>query len=97
MGTLPLWSLGVQPPWLALDSRSLLGPGMGLWQRWGFRWRHHRIRRLFGALIRVKGESSEEAEQAVEQGFELISGGKQGWSYVSAGEIEYLRNVLKGL
>lgn len=74
-----------------------LGPGMGFWQRMGFRTRHRRIVRLLGILIRLKGGTTEEAEKAIEHDLELISGGKQGWSYVSPGEIEYLQNVLKGL
>lgn len=74
-----------------------LGPGMGLWQRWGFRSRHRRIQRLLGALLRVKEGAPEEAEKSVEQDLEFVGGGKKGWSYVSAGEIDYLRSVLKGL
>lgn len=74
-----------------------LGSGMGFWQRCGFRLRHRRIRHLLGTLIRLKGGSTEEAEKAIEQDLELINSGKQGWSYVSSGEIEYLQNVLKGL
>lgn len=74
-----------------------LGSGMNFWQRWGFRLRHRRIYRLLCRLIRLKGGSSEEAEKAIEHDLKLISRGKQGWSYVSAGEIEYLQNILKGL
>ena len=74
-----------------------LGSGMSFWQRWGFRFRHRRICRLLGRLIDLKGGSAEDAEKAIERDLELINGGKQGWSYVSAGEIEYLQNVLKGL
>ena len=74
-----------------------MGPGMGFWQRWGFRSRHRRIRRLLGALLRAKGGAREEGEKSIEQDLEFMGGGKKGWSYVSAGEIEYLRSVLKGL
>ncbi|MDJ0956949.1 MAG: hypothetical protein QNI91_08840 [Arenicellales bacterium] len=74
-----------------------LGPGMSFRQRWSFRLRHRRICRLLGTLINLKGGSTEEAEKGIEQDLELINSGKQGWSYVSAGEIEYLKNVLKGL
>ena len=74
-----------------------LGSGMSFGQRWGFRLRHRRICRLLGRLISTKGGSTEEAEKAIEHDLELISRGKQGWSYVSAGEIEYLHNVIKGL
>jgi hypothetical protein len=73
-----------------------LGAGMGFWQRWGFRLRHRRIRRLLGALLRLKGGAREEAEKSIEQDLEFMGGGKKGWSYVSAGEIEYLQSVLKG-
>ena len=74
-----------------------LGSGMSFWQRCGFRFRHRRLCRLLDRLIRLKGGSTEEAEKAIEQDLELINSGKRGWSYVSAGEIEYLQNVLKGL
>jgi hypothetical protein len=74
-----------------------MGPGMGFWQRWSFRSRHRRIRRLLGALLRAKGGAREEGEKSIEQDLEFMGSGKKGWSYVSAGEIEYLRSVLKGL
>ena len=74
-----------------------LGPGMGLRHRWGFRSRHRRIRRLLDVLLRLKGGARDEAEKSIEQDLEFIGSGKKGWSYVSTGEIEYLRSVLKGL
>ncbi len=74
-----------------------LGPGMGFRQRWGFRSRHRRIQRLLRALLQLKGGTGEEAEKSIEQDLDFVGRGKQGWSYVSAGEIDYLRSVLKGL
>lgn len=69
---------------------------MGLWQRWRFRSRHYRIQRLLRALLAYKGDEREEAEKAIERDMEIMSSGKNGWSYVSAGQIEYLQNLLKG-
>ncbi len=73
-----------------------LGGGMGLWQRWRFRSRHHRIQRLLRALLAYKDDVREEAEKSIERDLETMSSGKKGWSYVSTGQIEYLLNLLKG-
>ncbi len=74
-----------------------LGAGMNAWQRWRFRSRHQQIRRLLSALLRLKGGARDEAEKAIEEDLKFVAGGKKGWSYVSAGEIEYLEGLLKGL
>jgi len=74
-----------------------LGAGMSFWQRWAFRSRHRRIRRLLVALLQFKGAEREEAEKSIEQDLEIIGSAKKGWSYVSTGEIEYLQGMLKGL
>ncbi len=74
-----------------------LGPGMGLWQRWCFRSRHRRVRRLLAILLQLKGGARDEAGKSIEQDLEFMATGKKGWSYVSAGQIEYLQGVLKGL
>jgi len=74
-----------------------LGAGMSFWQRRGFRSRHQRVRKLLGALLRLKGGTREEAEKSIEQDLKFIGDGKKGWSYVSAGQIEYLEGLLKGL
>jgi len=74
-----------------------LGAGMNIWQRWRFRSRHRLIQRQLGALLRLKGGAREEAEKSIGQDMEFIGGGKKGWAYVSAGEIEYLEGLLKGL
>ena len=74
-----------------------LGAGMGFWQRRSFLSRHERIRRLLRELMRLKPGGQEEAEKSVERDLEFMGSGKKGWSYVSAGQIEYLQGVLKGL
>ncbi len=74
-----------------------LGPGMNAWQRWRFRARHRQIQRLLNTFLRLKGGTREEAYESVEQDLKYIGGGKQGWSYISVGEIEYLQGLLKGL
>ncbi len=74
-----------------------LGAGMNFWQRRHFRSRHQKIQRLLGTLLQLKGGAREEAEKAIEEDLKFIGGGKKCWSYVSAGEIEYLEGLLKGL
>ena len=79
------------------DMQEQLGAGMTLWQRWRFRSRHYRIQRLLSALIRCKGDSREQAQESIDQDLRLIKSGKKGWSYISAGQIEYLQGLLKGI
>ena len=74
-----------------------LGAGLSFWQRRAFRSRHFRIRRVFYALLKLKGVARDEAEKSIEQDLEFIGGVKKGWSYVSAGQIDYLQGLLKGL
>ncbi len=74
-----------------------LGAGMNIWQRWRFRSRHQRIRQALRDLVRMKGGTRGEAEVSIEQDLKFMGDGKQGWSYVSVGEIEYLQRLLKGL
>ncbi len=74
-----------------------IGAGMNFWQRRRFRSRHRQIQRQLGALLQLKGGAREEAEKAIEEDMKFIGGGKKGWFYVSAGEIEYLEGLLKGL
>ncbi len=87
--------------WLAYrqlaDMQKQLGAGMGLWQRWCFRSRHHRIQRLLSALLHRKGDTRGEAEKSIEQDLKIIKSGKKGWSYVSTGQIEFLQGLLEGL
>jgi hypothetical protein len=73
-----------------------LGPGMTGWERWRFRSRHGYIQQLIRKLLQQKGGDREEAEKAVEQDMKYIGKGKKGWSYVSAGEIDYMEGLLKG-
>ncbi len=74
-----------------------LGGGMGFWQRRNFRSRHERIRHRLRELIRLKGGDGEETDKSIEEDMAFMANGKKGWSYVSAGQIEYLQGVLKGL
>jgi hypothetical protein len=74
-----------------------LAAGLGFWQRRAFRSRHFRIRRVFRALLQLKGAARDEAEKSIEQDLEFIGSAKKGWSYVSAGQVEYLQGLLKGL
>jgi hypothetical protein len=73
-----------------------LGPGMTGWERWRFRSRHGYIQQLLRKLLQQKGGDREEAEKAIEADMKYIGTGKKGWSYVSAGEIDYLDGLLKG-
>jgi hypothetical protein len=74
-----------------------LGPGMNFWQRRFFRSRHRQIQQRLGVLLRLKGGEREEGEKAIEEDLKYIASGKKGWTYVSAGEIDYLQGLLKGL
>jgi hypothetical protein len=74
-----------------------LGPDTGYWERRAFRSRHKRIRLKLENLIQKKGGSREEAENLIEQNLAFIGMGKQGWAYISAGEIDYLQGILQGL
>jgi hypothetical protein len=74
-----------------------LGPGMSFWQRRSFRSRHRQIQHRLGALLQLKGGEREEAEKSIEEDLKYIGSGKKGWTYVSAGEIDYLQGLLKGL
>jgi len=74
-----------------------LGPGMNFWQRRSFRSRHRQIQRKLGALLQLKGGEREEGEKAIEEDLKYIGSGKKGWTYVSAGEIDYLQGLLKGI
>jgi hypothetical protein len=73
-----------------------LGPGMTGWERWRFRSRHGYIQQLLRKLLQQKGGDREEAEKAIEADMKYIGTGKKGWSYVSAGEIDYMEGLLKG-
>jgi hypothetical protein len=73
-----------------------LGPGMTGWERWRFRSRHRYIQQLLRKLLQQKGADREEAEKAIEADMKFIGTGKKGWSYVSAGEIDYLEGLVKG-
>ena len=73
-----------------------LGPGMTGWERLRFRSRHRYIQQLLRKLLQQKGTDREEAEKAIEAEMKFIGTGKKGWSYVSAGEIDYLEGLLKG-
>ena len=73
-----------------------LGPGMTGWERWRFRSRHGYIQQLIRKLLQQKGGEREEAEKAIEADMKYIGKGKKGWSYVSAGEIDYMEGLLKG-
>jgi hypothetical protein len=73
-----------------------LGPGMTGWERWRFRSRHRYLQQLLRKLLQQKGGDREEAEKAIEADMKYIGKGKQGWSYVSAGEIDYMDGLLKG-
>ena len=54
------------------------------------------IDKLLRKLLQQKGGDREEAEKAIEQDMKYIGTGKKGWSYVSAGEIDYMEGLLKG-
>jgi hypothetical protein len=73
-----------------------LGPGMTGWERWRFRSRHGYLQQLLRKLLQQKGGDREEAEKAIEADMKYIGTGKKGWSYVSAGEIDYMDGLLKG-
>ncbi len=74
-----------------------LGPGMSGWERWRFRSRHRYIQQLLKKMLQLKGGDREAAEKAIGKEMKYIGKGKKGWSYVSAGEIDYMEGLLKGV
>lgn len=74
-----------------------LGPGQSGFERWRFRSRHRYIQQLLKKLLAANGGDNDEAREAIKKDFEYIGKGKKGWSYVSAGEIDYLEGLLEGV
>ena len=73
-----------------------LGPGQSAWERWRFRSRHRYLRQLLKKLLKFKGGDNDEVRESIKKDLKFIGTGKKGWSYVSAGEIEYLEGLLEG-
>jgi hypothetical protein len=73
-----------------------LGPGQSAWERWRFRSRHRYLRQLLKKLLEFKGGDNDEVRESIKKDLKFIGTGKKGWSYVSAGEIEYLEGLLEG-
>jgi hypothetical protein len=73
-----------------------LGPGQSAWERWRFRSRHRYLRQLLKKLLEFNGGDNDGARESIKKDLKFIGTGKKGWSYVSAGEIDYLEGLLEG-